>query len=132
MAKKNPGLSFVSTLNWQAPASSLYARMHRIKGKEQRKVHILQEGGRSYTAIPQIADKAQIFSTLSSDEHYTNDFMTQEEAQQIDFSSDNKEPCNRPYTPEELNYCLLNTNDPSPGDDKVQYKMIKNMPNEAK
>ena len=41
-----------------------------MKGKAHRKVHILHEGGRSYTAIPEIADKlTQTFSTGSSDEH---------------------------------------------------------------
>ena len=52
-------------------------------------------------------------------QHYTNDFMTyktQAEAQQIDFSSDNKEPYNRPFISEELNYCLSNTNDTPPWD----------------
>ena len=132
---KESWVFFVSTLNWQAPASALYARMRRIKGKAQRKVHILKEGGRNYTTITGIADKlTQAFSTVSSDEHYTNDFMTyktQEEAQPIDFSSDNKEHYNRPFTPEELNYCLSKTNDTSPAKNKVHYKMIKNMPNEA-
>ena len=102
--------------------------MRRIKGKAQRKVHILHENGQIYTSISDIADNlAQTFSRVSNDQNYSNHFMrykTQSESQVIDFTSDNTEPYNKSFTLDELNYCLSNTKDTSPGEDQIHYKMI--------
>ena len=126
----------MSTLYWQTPAGSFYQKMHRIKGKAQRKVHILHENGQIYTSIPDVADKlAQTFSKVSSDQNYSNHFMrykTQGESQVIDFTSDNSEPYNKPFTLDELSYCLSNTKDTSPREEEIHYKMIKHVPDNAK
>ena len=56
-------------------------------------------------------------------------YKTQSEFQVIDFNS---KSYNKPFTLDELSFCLSNSKDTSPGEDQIYYKMIKHMSDKAK
>lgn len=133
--KRESWISFIENMNQNAPSSVIYESMRKIKGKPQRKINILHENGQTYSSIPEIANKlASHFSSVSSDNNYSDEFKAYREQNEnpVNFTSNNVEIYNRPFTLSELQYSLSNTNNTSPGLDGVYYQMIKHLPNNAK
>ena len=80
-----------------------YSRLsEKIKGKPQRKVHILRDNKRTYATIPDIAEKlARTFSQITCNENYSHEFIRHKNAIEqrgINFNSDNTETYNRDLT----------------------------------
>ena len=86
--------------------------------------------------MPDIANRlAPIFSNTSSDRNYFLTFRIHKEIQErnnISFNSNNQEMYNRAFTIQDLNHNLNNTKNAALGFDGINYKMIKQMPDQEK
>ena len=77
---------------------------------------------------------AKTFAKVSSNNNYSQEFLTkktQSEANMPLFGTSNAY-YNKPFDMRELDYALSRTKDTSPGEDGVTYKMLGNMPLQAK
>ena len=115
---------------------TIYDTMRKIKGYPQKKINFLKDGNITYSTIDQISNKlAKSFSDVSSTNNYSNFFRQRKiqiEQASLDLNDYNNERYNAPFSIRELNYALSKTTDTSPGPDKIEYKMIKNLPQNAK
>ena len=94
-------------------------------------MNILRDSDRTYTTIPEIAEKlAQTFSQISSNDNYTDKFSRYErdvEQESISFNGHNAESYNKPFSLGELKYSMSRTKNTAPGCDEVHYQMLKEM-----
>ena len=130
--KMDSWIEFSETLNRGAPLTAIYEIIRRIKGKPQWKIKIIEENGRVYSNILDIANKfAQTFYETSSDTNYANDFRHHKdniERHPINFNSSNDEPYNTEITTYDLQYNLDKVQNTAPGIDGIYYQMINHMP----
>ena len=96
-----------------------------MKGRLPKKIQILSESNRVYSTVPEIAEKfAQTFHQVSSNDNYTQEFLTHKAAAEqevIYFESNNTESYNRPFTVKELDFNFSRTKNTTPGNDGVHY-----------
>ena len=72
---------------------------------------------------------ADYFSKVSNSANYDNDFRVRVGGTPIpEFSSDNSEYYNIPFSGKELSFALSKTNNNSPGEDLIQVDLIKRLP----
>ena len=123
-------------LQYREHPSKIYETIRKINGKLPRKTHILTEGNQVYATVPEIAEKfATSSQQVSSNENYAQEFLhrkTAIEQENINFSSRNTEPYNKPFTVEELEYNLSRTKNTALGFDGIHYQMLKKMALKAK
>jgi len=135
-SKKECWREFTETISDRTPQTKIFEKIRNIKGKAQRKVNILYENDRYYSTIDEIANKlGNSFSVVSSNNNYTEQFLEHKnnvEQLPVDFSSEQNEIYNRPFTMSELQQCMSRSRNTAPGHDGIHYLMIKNLPNIAK
>ena len=97
--KKQEWKEFVEKMHYGTTSSTIFETIQKIKGKPQRKVHILRDNERTYATIPDIAEKlARTFSQISSNENGSHEFMRNKNAIEqrcTNFNSNNTETYNR-------------------------------------
>ena len=134
--KMDSWIKFTETLHRRAPSTTIYETIRRIKGKPQRKINIIEENGRVFSTVSDIADKfAQTFYETSNDTNYVDAFRHHKdnrERQPINFNSSNDEPYNKEFTMHDLQYNLDKVKNTAPGTDGIYYQMINHMPTQMK
>ena len=123
------------TETWNA-SRVIYETVRQIKGRPPKKIPISSENDQIYATVPEVAENfTQTFQQVSANDNYGQEFLIHKNAAEqetICFDSPNAEPCNRPFTVEELEFNLSRTKNTTPGNDGVHYQMLKKMPLEAK
>ena len=131
-AKQQCWRDFVSNLNHRTPSSEVWNMIRRIRGKEIGKITMLQEDGRRYNTVSEIANKlAESFEEISSDSNYSDEFLhlkRKQERQTIELDSDNLEQYNIPFTRNELEFAIKSNKITAPGPDKISNLMLKHLP----
>ena len=114
----------------------IYEVMGKIKGRIPRKINILHEGGVYYSTIPDIANRmVDSFSNVSSNLRYSPEFQSlkiDSEQYMPNFNSDNTEVFNSFIKMRELEYALMSAGNTTPGDDQVNYQMLKQLNSNSK
>ena len=117
-SKKQAWREFVAKMKWERPSSTIYETIRKIKGQQQRKIHILKENEESFTTVTEIVTKlAQSFSRIESDANFCREFVRYKatvEQKGVNFNSSNTEPYNRPYTNDELRHIISCTTNTAP------------------
>jgi len=138
LQKEQSWKTYISELNEDIPISEICKRVKKMKGISSNAIRILSnddEPTQTYSTPEAISEiLAQTFAKVSSDENYSPEFLEhkQQREQNIpDFGTTNA-TYNKPFTLDELNNALAKTKDSSPGEDGIHYKMLKNMPLDAK
>jgi len=130
--KKENWENFANSINNNTPVNKVWEKVRRIKGRTQRKTHILEVDGRTYQNVKDIADKiGDTFSQISSPSNYEPNFRSikaEEERKTINFSSENAEIYNKEFTMEELKQAITETKCTTPGPDEIHNLMLKNLP----
>lgn len=133
--KKESWQKTASEINCNTPLSKVWESIGKIKGRVPRKISMLKDGPNIITTLPEICNKlAEAFSTVSKNSNYSQEFQqikTRCEQNPLDFSSNNVEPYNEPFSLSELKFALSKTSNTSPGPDEITNKMLKTIPMEA-
>jgi len=133
--KRESWRKMASELNCNTPLAKVWENIRRIKGKTTRKIPILRHENRMISSPVEICDKlAENFCKVSNNYNYNIRFQgikQLSESTPIDFSSNNREPYNQPFSHDELIYALRSTKNGSPGEDEITHNMIKNLPSGA-
>ena len=134
-AKKASWRSFVSQLNSRTPSAKVWKAIRKIGGKRQGHIQHLRVGTEQISDPKDIADTlAKNISNISSEERYSKEFAkTKREAEKIplDFSSENSEDYNLPFSLHELKAALAGAGDTATGIDDIHYQFIKHLPEES-
>ncbi|HIP82064.1 MAG TPA: reverse transcriptase-like protein, partial [Desulfocapsa sulfexigens] len=125
--------NFVSKINSRTPISKVWNMLHRIKGKGSKAtIKHLRDGDDVLTSKQQIADKlAATISKNSSSANYVPEFQTYKARQEkinINFTSDNAEDYNEPFSLHELHASLSKSHDTATGPDEIHYQLLKHLP----
>ena len=123
-------------MNSQTSVKSVWDRIRKIKGKDtSNTVHYLSVNDRDVTSHHDIANAlADNVSHNSSSAFSTDAFASvrkKAERQTIQFSSDNAEVYNRPFSMEELQDALRRAHDSSAGPDEIHYQLLKHLPSSS-
>ena len=111
----------------------MWNRIRKIKGKEStNSIHHLSVNDRDIKSHHDIANAlADNFSHNSSSALSTDAFTSvcyKAEKQNINFSFENVEVYNRPFSLEELQDALHRAHDTSAGPDEIHYQLLKHLP----
>jgi hypothetical protein len=135
-SKRESWRTFVSTINQNTTSKQIFETIRKIKGKEQRRVHILQDHRGTHSTLPSIANAIGLtFAEISQSTNYKPEFLTiknEAETNEIEFSSTNREDYNEEFSIAELKHALSHTRNSSPGPDGIYYQMLKAMPENGK
>ena len=125
---------YISDFDETMPITEICNRIRKLKGLPPKTIRILCNDGDptiSYSTPNEISEAlAQNFAKVSSNENYAPEFLPQKiraESNMPNFGTSNS-PYNQPFTIDDLSRVLQTVKDSAPGEDKVHYKMIKNMP----
>ena len=123
-------------MNRDTPVVKVYEAIRKIKGREQKKINILKENGRYYSTVEEISNRmVQTFSNISSTDNYDPSFqqikLTQEQSP-INFNSLNNEIYNEHFTMQEFNAAVDLAKETTPGQDKINYQMLKCLQSKAR
>jgi len=134
--KRNTWKTYVSRLNSQTPMKKIWSMVRRISGKPSPMITShLKVNGINIEQPVEIANSiASTISYNSSSGHYSERFRrfkAHQEKRPIDFSSDNSEPYNLPFSRSELHSALKKAHDSAAGPDNIHYQMLKHMPESA-
>ncbi|PVD24065.1 hypothetical protein C0Q70_14535 [Pomacea canaliculata] len=107
--------------------------MRKIKGRFQASlIGHLRVGDSVLTEIRDVANSlASTIAHNSSSSHYSSDFQrlkTVQESSGCDFSSDNSEKYNLPFSVSELQQALQKCKDSAPGPDNISYQLLTHLP----
>ena len=132
LSKKTSWRNYVSKLNSQASVKSVWNWIRKIKGKESsNSIHHIPVNDRDVMSHRDIANAlADNFSHNSSSAFSTEAFTSvccKAEKQNINFSSENAEVYNRPFSLEELQDALCRAYDTSAGPDEIHYQLLKHL-----
>ena len=111
----------------------MWNRIRRIKGKQSsNSIHHLSVNDRDVTSSRYIINAlADNFSHNSSSVFSTDTFTSvrcKAEKHNINFSSENVEVYNMPFSLEELQDALCRARDTSAGPDEIYYQLLKHLP----
>jgi len=129
--KKASWTEFVSKVNINTPISEVWKTVNKIRGRPERKLHILEVNGQYFSSVGDIANKlAETLSIITSETGYSDAFMKRkhdEERREISFLSDNNEAYNALFNFEEMKIAINESKDNSPGPDGIHNRMFKSM-----
>jgi len=131
--KRKSWAEYVTKLNSRTPSRKVWKMIRKISGKKAPlpRSH-LQQGNNLITDDQKIANTlAQNFASNSSSAHYTPEFQNYKQAAEtgiIDFTSNNDEAYNSPFTMTELISTIQQSHDSAVGPDMLHYQMLKHLP----
>jgi ribonuclease HI len=131
--KRNSWQSYVSQLNSQTPSKKVWDMLRKITGKfTNTAIKHLHQNNTLITDVKQISNTlADTFAKNSSTIHYSLKFQRFKaicEKKQINFTSNNLEYYNVPFSVRELQDALDGSHNTSPGYDEISYEMLKQLP----
>ena len=132
-AKKDCWRTYVSKLNSRTPIKKTWEMIRRISGKNNRsKISFLKTANSTASTPLEISNTlADTISKNSSSSHYSKKFQIYKKHQErsaLNFSSDNSEYYNSPFTLIELRDALANSKDTAVGPDDIHYQILKHLP----
>ena len=131
-AKKSSWQTYVSSLNTNTSTKSVWKKIRKIKGKESTPNTHLKRNNRLITDKKEHANRlAQSFEETSSTKNYSKNFQKikqTKEKTKINFSSDNCENYNKPFTILELKDSLKKSNQSAAGPDGISYQFLTHLP----
>ena len=132
-AKRQSWQAYVSNLNSNTSSKKVWDMIRKISGKScHQPIKHLQINNTLITGASDIANAlANKFSENSSTQHYSTNFKQHKAAAEkrtINFSSDNLEDYNLPFSTTELTDAICCAVDSSPGPDNVHYQFLKHLP----
>ena len=133
LGKKTSWRNYISKLNSQASVKSVWNRIRKIKGKEStNSIHHLSVNDRDVTSHRGMANAlTDNFSHNSSSAFSTDAFTSvrcKAEKQNINFSSENVDVYNMPFSLEELQDALRRAHDTLAGPYEIHYQLLKHLP----
>ena len=136
-ARKESWKHYVSSINAETPITKHWIKINKIKGKYRgHRAICLSDNNTIITNQNEVANiLANHFSQTSSNSYYSDGFnriREQAEQTEINFMTTEKLEYNDPITRKELESALQKCQDKAPGEDKIQYSMLKNMSESAK
>ena len=123
---------FVSSINSNTPIAKVWTRVQKMAGKYNKKViPTLKDTDGIMQTDPKIVAEilGESFAAYANGETYTEEFRRlkqQLEQKEMNFGEEETE-YNDPFTMTELKEALNKCKDTSPGEDEVQYAMIKHL-----
>ncbi len=132
--KRQSWHNFISKINTRTPISKVWNMVQRIKGKGSNSSikHLIDDDNNLLTAKKDIANiLAQSVSKTSSSDNYDPKFKTfkdKQEKHNINFTSDNAEDYNEPFSLNELITSLNKAKDTAVGPDDIHYQLLKHLP----
>jgi len=132
--KRQSWQNFISKVNARTPISKVWNMVQRIKGKHLKTSinHLTDEHDNLLTSKKDIANSlAHSISKTSASENYNTKFRTfkdNQEKHNINFTSDNAEDYNEPFSMSELLTSLDKAKDTAVGPDDIHYQLIKHLP----
>ena len=125
---------FVSKLSSRTPMHKVWNMIQKLKGKHTKSniKHLKNHNGDTLTTKHEIAEElASTFAQNSSSTNYTPEFQRfkmSKEKQHLNFSSNNTEEYNEPFTFDELHTALNKSHDTAVGPDQIHYQLLKHLP----
>lgn len=133
--KKESWENLASGINSNTPISRAYETVKRIKGRDPKKISILYDNGQYISKVPDICNKlAEAFHSVSKVDNYNAEFKqikVMEEEINLNFTSENNETYNQPFSLSELQLVLSSCKNTSPGFDNITSRMLKELPDTA-
>ena len=128
--------NYLENMKHSVPMSQIYTKLRQMRGKPPRTISVLNENGNKITTPKAIANTlAQSLVKTSSYSDCSQKFLTikhKSESENIDFSSNENEEYNLPFSLLELTSALSSSKNTSPGNDQIHYQMLKHLPDTAK
>ena len=134
--KRNSSRHFCNKLNSKTQTQKVWKAIRKIKGKGGcNSINHLKDNGNLITDRKEVAEVlAKNLSKNSSTDNYSDEFQRikmLKEKQHLDFSSENEEEYNLPFSVAELKQSLQRANDSATGLDQVHYQLLTHLPNSA-
>ena len=131
--KRTSWKQFCNTLNSKTPAQKVWKAIRKIKGKGGKSsIRHLKENGKLITDKQNIVNLlASTLAENSSSNNYCPEFQRikrEKEKKTCDFSSENLEDYNLPFTLEELKQALRKSNNSVAGPDDIHYQLLTHLP----
>ena len=136
-SKRDSWRRFVTTINRFTPLTTVWKRIKKIDNKSYSNNKIvLKQNNQSITNPVEIVENlCQHFSTVSSTNNYTAEFIiykNEQELEPIDFNIQNNQPINNPFDISEFEKILDPSKNSAPGEDQIPYEFYKRLPRSEK
>lgn len=130
--KKEDWENFASSLNSDTPLNKVWNKMRHLKGKDPKRIIMLEANGTQYQDSKSIADLiGDTLAELSLPQTYSRDFLeikAAEEAKTLQTQNGNRETYNKPFSKDELIRAISSSKNTAPGPDEIHSVMLKNLP----
>ena len=131
--KKDSWEKFCSSLSSKTSPAKVWKSIRKIKGKRSSSgVKHLKINGKLVTDRKSISNLlAETISTNSSSDNFPRAFQAlkaQKERKNLNFSSDNSEDYNAPFSLIDITHALQKTKNSATGPDDVHYELLKHLP----
>ena len=131
-SKKDSFNEYLSSMRYSTPISQIYSKLRNIRGRHTPQIHFLHHMNTTYCSSKDIVNcLGSVFASISNYDNHSQKFQQIRniaEQQSLDFSSDNTEAYNKPFSIVELNDALATCPDTSPGPDAINFRMLKELP----
>ena len=133
-AKRETLQDYVSKLKNETPSKKVWDMVRKIQGKQTQypTIHLKKSDGGKCTEKKDITNTlAEEFNKNSSPEKHSLTFQNikkETEKEKLDFSSNNTEKYNMPFTLSELKKALNKSRDTATGPDQIHYQFLKQLP----
>ena len=137
LAMKQCWRDFVSKINSNTPIIKVWNMIRKIKGKKQPShIQHLECNGEKIMGTKAIADRiGETLEEITSRDGGNPDFNAVRQAEErtpINFDNNNDHPYNAPFSLDELETALNNSNNSSAGPDEIPYGILKQLPETGK
>ena len=133
--KRESWIYYINGIRSKAPARIVWNKIRKLSGKfvptplpslKVNNIHITDPG--------EVSEKlGEHFANISSPENYSSEFKEIRDQQiTLDFSSNQEESYNMPFSLKELREALTNVESTTPGEDSIIYEMLQYLSESAK
>ena len=133
MPKRTSWHNYISNINSKTPMKKIWNMLRGINGKSKSPTfNHVKSNGRMCETKKDIANAlGENFKKNSSSSNYSEKFQNiknEKEKINLNFTSDNEEKYNFPFTYNELEESLQQTSDTAAGPDEIHYQILKHLP----
>ena len=133
--KRESWLHYINGINSKTPSRVVWQKIRKLSGKfVPSPLPTLKINGSPITEPIEVANKlGEHFSKISSSSNYPPDFQRIKDAQiTLNFKSGKFEAYNKIFSLREFREALSSTESTAPGEDSINYEMLKHLPDHAK